>query len=450
MKKFDVFVIGTGIAGTAIANACAQNNLKVGITDDRLYGGTCALRGCVPKKVMFGVTEVIESASRLMGKGIEKIPAINWDSLMFFKNSFVEPKPKNKEQNFKENGIETFHGGAKFISENQLKIDDEIIEAKKIVIATGAKPRNLNIPGREFAIISDDFLEMESLPKSMLFIGGGYIAFEFAHIAARCGVKVTIVNKGSNVLNNFEQEIVQHLVEATKELGIEMVGETEVTEIQKNEKGFTVVGQRKGKTLKFNTEMVINSSGRIPNINELDLEKGNVKFSKKGIEVNEFLQSVTNPNVYAAGDVSASKGLPLTPLATKEAKIVVDNIHKGNNKKADYSVMPTVVFTIPTMAAVGLTEKQAKDKKLDFDVSSQSVPEWFSAKQVNAKRYAFKIIIEKQTEKILGAHLIGPNAEETINLFALAIKTGIPSSELANIPFAFPTSGADISSMLKD
>jgi glutathione reductase (NADPH) len=448
MRTFDVFVIGTGVSGTAIANACAQSGLKVGITDDRVYGGTCALRGCVPKKVLFGATEVVESASRLLGNGIEKIPAINWDSLMVFKNSFVGPKPKNKEQNFKENGIETFHGGAKFISGNQLKIDDEIIEASKIVIATGAKPRDLNIPGSGLAITSDDFLELKNLPKTMLFIGGGYIAFEFAHIAARCGVKVTIVNNGPNVLHNFETEIVQHLVEATEEMGVEIVTETEVTEIQKNDAGFTVVGQQKGETAKFKTALVVNSSGRVPNIEELDLEKGNVKFSEKGVEVNEYLQSVSNPNVYAAGDVSATKGLPLTPLATAEAKTVISNILHGNKQKVDYSVMPTVVFTLPALAAVGLTEQQALYNKLSFEAHYNSVPEWFSAKQKNAKYYAYKIIVEKNSRKILGAHLLGAHAEETINLFALAIKTGITVDELASIPFAFPTSGADVPSML--
>lgn len=448
MKRFDVFVIGTGVAGTAIANSCAKEKLKVGITDNRVYGGTCALRGCVPKKVLVGATEVVESGRRLLGKGIEKVSVINWNSLMDFKNSFVEPMPGSKEKSFNKNGIETFHGNAEFVSRNRLKIGDETIEAKKIVIATGAKPRDLNIIGKELAINSDDFLELKTMPKTMLFIGGGYIAFEFAHIAARCGVKVTIVNMEKNVLHNFEQEIVQHLVKATKDLGIEIVGETEVNEIKKNEKGFTVVGRQKDKSLKFNAELVVNSSGRVPAINELDLEKGNVQFSEKGVAVNEFLQSTSNPVVYAAGDVSATMGLPLTPLATAEAKVVMENICNGNNKKADYSVMPTVVFTIPTMAAVGLTEKQANDKKLDFEVSSQSVPEWYSAKHVNAKQYAFKIIIEKETKKILGAHVIGPHAEETINLFALAIKTGISSSELASIPFAFPTSGADVSSML--
>ncbi len=448
MKEFDVFVIGTGVSGTAIARSCAKEGLKVGITDDRMYGGTCAMRGCIPKKVMVSVTEVVESANRLIGKGIDTVPFIIWDSLMAFKDSFIKGIPINKEESFRKKGIETFHGAAKFVGENQLEIAGEIIEAKKIVIATGAKPRDLNIPGSQHLLTSDDFLELEQLPESMLFIGGGYIAFEFAHIAARCGVKVTIVDEAARVLDNFEQDIVRHLVEVTKELRIEIVTGAEVTEVLKNKEGYTVITQQKGKSVRYKTSLVINSSGRIPSLEGLDLKKGKVKFSKSGVEVNEFLQSVSNSIVYASGDVAVTKGLPLTPLASLEAKVVTANIFKGNHQKPDYSVMPTVVFTIPAMAAVGLTEKQAKKEKLNFKVKSESVPEWFSAKHRNAPQYAYKIIIENESEKILGAHLVGPNAGEIINLFALAMKTGCTVSELQSIPFAFPTSGADITSMV--
>lgn len=448
MNIFDVFIIGTGVSGTAIARSCAKEGLKVGITDERMYGGTCAMRGCIPKKVLVGATEVVESANRLIGKGIDKVPSIIWDSLIAFKESFVEEMPEKKEQSFREKGIETFHGAPKFVAENQLEIAGETVEAKKIVIATGAKPRDLKIPGNQYLLTSDDFLELEQLPESMLFIGGGYIAFEFAHVAARCGVEVTIVDVASKVLHNFDQDIVQHLMEATKALGIEIVTGAEVTEVVKNKEGYTVIAQQNDKSVRYKTSLVINASGRVPAIQGLNLKKGNVKFSKNGVEVNEFLQSVSNPVVYASGDVTAAKGLPLTPMASREAKVVVTNILRGNQEKPDYSVMPTVVFTIPPLATVGLTEKLAKKGKLNFRAKYESVPEWFSAKHRNAPQYAYKVLIENESKKILGAHLVGPNAGEMINLFALAIKTGCTVSQLKSIPFTFPTSGADIDSMV--
>ncbi|MFP4469314.1 MAG: dihydrolipoyl dehydrogenase family protein [Bacteroidales bacterium] len=448
MKRFDIFVIGTGVSGTAIANSCASKGLKTGIVDQREYGGTCAMRGCIPKKVLWGATQVVESAARLQGKGIDTAPTINWKALMAFKQTFIESTPATKEKNFNENGITTLHGTAKFISANQLQIRDETIEAEKIVIATGNKTRKLEIPGKEHALTSEDFLNLEKLPSSMLFIGGGYIALEFAHIAARCGAKVTIVERGDTILSNFEEDMVYHLAEISKEMGIEIVTQTEVTAIKPKGSEFEVHGKKDGKPVFYSTRSVVNAAGRVPEIDGLDLQKGKVDFSSKGIEVNEFLQSVSNPRVYAAGDAAASPGLPLTPLASVEADVVIENLINGNHQKPDYSEMPTVVFTIPVLASVGLTEKQAKEKKLDFRVNLQSATTWFSAKRINARKYAFKTLIEKDTEKILGAHLIGPHAEETINLFAMAIKTGITTGALKKLIYSYPSSATDVQSMV--
>ncbi|MDD4247474.1 MAG: NAD(P)/FAD-dependent oxidoreductase [Dysgonamonadaceae bacterium] len=448
MKKFDVFIIGTGVAGTIIANKCAQNGLKTGIVDNRDYGGTCGLHGCVPKKILVGATEAVASSRNLEGKGISKAPSIKWKELIDFKNSFTDPIPKNKEKNFKKNGISTYHGNPKFVAENQLKIDDDIIEAKKIVIATGAIPRVLGIPGEEHALSSDDFLEMEKLPKSILFIGGGYIAFEFAHIAARSGAKVTILDMASTSLPHFDKEIVEHLVDATKELGIELVMNTKVAGIKKNGDSFIVVGDNDGKKNEFKSDTVFNTSGRVPAIHNLDLGKANVRYSDNGIEVSNFMQSISNSHVYAAGDNTATDGLPLTPFATMEGHIVAANILVGNKKKPDYGVRPTVVYTLPALAMVGMTEEQAQKKKLDITVNYASVPNWYAAKHLGEKTYAFKVIIDKKNDLILGAHIIGPNAEETINVFAVAMQAGMQAKDLKTIPFTFPSASSDIVKMV--
>lgn len=173
MKKYDVFVIGSGMAGMNIANICAGKGLKVGITDELPYGGTCALRGCDPKKIMLAATEAKDFAQRLHEKQISDVPAINWKAAMKFKQEFVDAMPPKIEKGYKKNGIDTYHNSAKFISENQLQVGDETIEAGKIVIATGAKPRVLGIPGEEYTLTSTDFLNFKELPKSLLFIGGG-------------------------------------------------------------------------------------------------------------------------------------------------------------------------------------------------------------------------------------------------------------------------------------
>lgn len=448
MEKFDVFVIGTGVAGTIIANKCAEKGLKTGITDNRTYGGTCALHGCTPKKVLVNAIHVMQSSQNLSGKGLENEPSINWKELIAFKNTIIDPIPSNKEDRFKTNNISTYHGKAVFSDKNQLRIGNELVEADKIVIATGATSRELTIPGAEHALSSDDFLELKELPKSILFIGGGYIAMEFAHIAARSGADVTILDMEETPLQQFEQDIVKHLVDVTKELGINMVMNTKVAEIKKEENNFVVTGDNDGNKITFTCDAVFNTSGRVPNIFDLNLKEADVLFSEDGIAVNEYMQSVSNSHVYAAGDNTDTEGLPLTPFATMEGHVAASNIIEGNNKKPDYKVRPTVVYTVPSLATVGVTEKEARENELSIQVNYKSVPEWFNAKHRGESTYAYKVIIDKESDLILGAHLIGTNAEETINLFALAIKTGIKAGDLKTIPFTFPSDASDIPGML--
>lgn len=436
------------MAGMTIANKCASKGLMVGITDELPYGGTCALRGCDPKKVIIEATEVRDFAKRLKGSGIDTIPNVNWKDIMSFKQSFVDAIPPKIEKGYEKNGIDTFHNSAKFLSENTLSVGDDEIKAKKIVIAAGAKPRVLEFEGGHFAKSSSDFLNLENLPKSILFIGGGYIAFEFAHIAARCGAEVTIVHRGKNPLENFEQDIVKHLVSATKKLGIKLILETEVAAIEKSDNKYRVKGKSAEKTEYFEAEAVFNSAGRPPAIFDLDLDKANIAFTKGGVSVNEYLQSTSNPNIYSAGDAANSEGLPLTPVAVLEGHTVASNIIKGNQKKIKYPPMPTVVFTLPTMASVGYNELEAKEKNYNVRINYKEAADWFNAKRLNVEEYAFKTVIDEDTQTILGAHLIGPHTDETINLFAMAIKTKMKVSDIRKMIFSYPTMASDIPHML--
>ena len=448
MKKYDVFIIGSGMAGMTIANKCASKGLSVGITDELPYGGTCALRGCDPKKVIIGATEVRDFAQRLKGKGIDTIPNINWKDIMAFKQTFVDEMPRKIEKGYKKNGIDTFHSSATFRNENTLSVGNETIQADKVVIASGSKPKVLDFEGGQLAKTSTDFLNLKELPQSLLFIGGGYIAFEFAHIAARSGAEVTIVHRGKRPLENFDKDIVKHLVDVTRNLGIKIVLETEVSKIESKDGHYITTGISNGNETTYKAAAVFNSAGRPPAIFDLELEKAGISFSKKGIEVNEYLQSTTNANIYAAGDAADSRGLPLTPVAVLEGHVVASNIIKGNKKKVSYPPMPSVVFTLPTMATVGLLEDDAKEKGYDINVNFEKVDNWFNARRLNVDEYAYKTIIDKNNNTILGAHLIGPHCEETINLFAMAIKTKMTISDLRTMIFSYPTMASDLTYIL--
>ena len=448
-KHFDVFVIGTGTAGKRVAKSCANQGLKTAIADNREFGGTCANRGCDPKKVLVGLTEIIERSKQMQGNGLLKMPEISWQELMKFKKTFTDAVPAVTEKNLRKMGIEMYHQSPKFLDKNTLSVEGKTITADKIVIATGNKPLKLKIPGIEMALVSDDFLELEELPVSMIFIGAGYIGMELSHIAARFGVKVTVIEAAHRALTNFDEDMVNYLQEASEELGIKFIFNAEVSEIEKLQKNYRIKAKQQGRTIEVKAEMVINAAGRIPSIDELDLEKGNVESTKKGIKINKYLQSVSNKNVYACGDVSASEGLPLTPLSSQEGRVVAGNLlNPGKPEVAFYPPQPSVVFTLPHLAMVGISEKEAAEKGIDYVVKHKNVPDWFSAKRINCTFYAFKTISDKKTGKLLGAHLIGPEAAEIINLFSMAIKTGLTCRDIKEMIFSYPTWSSDIKSMI--
>jgi glutathione reductase (NADPH) len=446
MEKFDVIVIGTG-SGSTVAQRCAQANKKTAIIDSQPFGGTCSLRGCDPKKVLVGLARVLALNEQLKGKGIQTVATSSWKDLMEFKRTFTEPKIPKTQAVLKEAGVGIYHGRAKFIEENRIQVNDDILYAEKFVFANGAAPAKLSIPGEELLIDSTAFLELEELPKEILFVGGGYIAFEFAHIVARFGVKATIVHRSEMPLPHFDADLVKLLINASEDLGIKIILNAEVKSITQQDGLFRIHANQNGKELVLPAELAVHTAGRTPGIFDMGLEKMNIAFSKKGIEVNEFMQSVSNPHAYACGDAN-DKGLPLTPVAAKEASALVANLLKGNHKKIEYGHIPSNVFSIPALATVGLTEQKAKEKKLNYAVRFQETKDWYSSKRLNVPMSAFKILIDKQTDKIIGAHLLGPHSEDTINIFTLAMNAGIKAGDLKRTIFTYPTSASDIVHML--
>lgn len=448
IEEFDLFVIGTGTAGKRVATACVEAGWRVAIADRREYGGTCSNRGCDPKKVLVGITEIMEMSKNLTGKGLNGVPEVNWEDLMKFKSTFTDAIPAATEKDFTELGVKMYHQSPKFLDENTLSVEGKTVKAKKIVIATGMHPVELKIPGREHALISDDFLELPHLPESMVFIGAGYVGMEFAHIAARCGVKVTVIDSDDKILSNFDETLAGYLQENSEQLGIEFVLGTQVNEIEKLRKNFRVSGKRGEETIEVKAEMVFNTAGRVPSIEELDLEKGNVAFEKDGITVNEYLQSTTNPDVFACGDVSASGTLPLTPLSSQEARVVKYNLQKGNVMQLEVPPTPSVVFTQPQLASVGLNEKEAREKGYDFHVEEANVPHWYNSKRFNQNCYAYKTLVDKKTGLVIGAHILSADAAETINMFVMAMCGKLDCSTLKGMIFTYPSWASDIKAMV--
>lgn len=446
---FDVVIIGTGIAGSTIAFECVSNNLKVLIADNRPFGGTCALRGCDPKKVLIGAAEVVERIENLRGKGLEGQVSIKWEDLIKFKKSFTESYPFRLEDSFQKNGIETMHGTVRFIDKNTVEINGKTISSKYVVISTGSKPLNLGIEGEHHILTSDDFLELETMPKDIIFIGGGYISFELSNIASRAGANVRIVHRGKVALKNFDQDMVKLMLKSFKDNGIEVNLETEPIKISKFENKYevTCLDKKSMKEIKFEADLVFHGAGRVPNIHDLNLEAGFVEYTSKGVTVNDYMQSVSNPSVYAAGDV-ANWGKPLTPVATTTAKIVSKNIINKNTVKIKNSPIASTLFTIPPLSSVGITEEDAKRNGINYTSNFVETSTWYNSKRIGQKYSGYKILIDKKTNTVIGATVLGFNSEEVINLFLLAIELGINLDKFKELMWSYPSYTYDIKYMI--
>jgi glutathione reductase (NADPH) len=448
-KKFDLIVIGTGAAASTVAFCCRSAGGQVAIIDSRPFGGTCALRGCDPKKVLVGAAELKDWIVRMSDHGVRaRDERIDWTELIRFKRTFTDPVPKEQESSFAEAGIVALHGCARFVDRTAVQIGDDILEGRHVVVATGAMPRPLGLPGEQHVIVSEQFLEQETLPGRIVFIGGGYISFEFAHIALRAGAEVTILHQGERPLEGFDPDLVEQLVRKTKRLGGRVKVNVEVVAIEESAGKFRVNASTGSAQEGFDADLVVHGAGRVPEIQDLDLFAAGVQVEERDVRVNEYLQSISNPAIYAAGDAAATDLPKLTPVARYEGRIVTSNLLKGNHRKVGRIPVPTVVFTIPPLAALGLSERAASQQGLQFTVNKQDTSGWYSSRRVAEDCSGFKVLVEEGRDRLLGAHLIGPNAEELINLFALAMQSEIPASKLKHGIFGYPTLGSDVQYML--
>ncbi|MGK7655085.1 dihydrolipoyl dehydrogenase family protein [Roseovarius sp. B08] len=448
-ETYDLTVIGAGMAGVAAANKCGAAGWRVAIVDALPYGGTCALRGCDPKKILRRGAEIVDAARLLDGKGIDPAGlAINWSDLMAHKRGFTDPVPDKMEKGLKGNGVETLHGAARFIGDNTLEVDGKAYDAHRFLVAAGAIPRPLSFAGAGLMIDSTEFLNLEALPKRILFVGGGFVSFEFAHIAARAGAAPVIVDRGARPLKGFDPDLVEMLIARGADVGVEVQRETEIVSISKSGAAFAVEVKSGGETRTVETDLVVHGAGRIAALADFNLEAAGVEHGDKGIVVAPHLQSTTNSAVFAAGDSADTGGMPLTPVAVIEGKVASSNMLKDAQTAPDYAGTPTAVFTVPELARVGMLEAEAREAGYDVDVRFTDTGGWYSNYRIGEKSAAAKVLIDKANDRILGAHLFGPEYGELINFFGLAIKLGLTSKQLKSMTAAYPSVGSDLGSLL--
>src|SRR5260221_6011076 len=442
-KQYDLVVIGTGAAAQVASFRMREAGWSVAVVDSRPFGGTCALGGCDPKKVLVGGAETVDMAHRMRGRGVDGDVRIDWPDLIGFKRTFTDPVPQTLEKQYADTGIDTYHGHARFIGRDTIEVDGQTLKSRYFLIASGARPAPLGFPGEEYLITNEEFLDLEALPRRIVLVGGGYIAAEFSRIGASAAAKVTVLQRAERMLKTFDPDLVAWLMEKFTELGIDVRTGTAVEAVEKKDAGFIVKAHSKAGPVAFETDLVAHAGGRIPDIDSLNLDTAGIEREGKRLKLNEFLQSVSNPAVYAAGD-AANVGPPLTPVSSHDAKVVAANVLEGNKHRPDYRGVPSVAFTVPPIARVGMVEEKAREQGLKFRVKSEKASDWFTARRVAERLYGYKTLVEEDTGHILGAHLVGPNVDEVINVFGLAIRHGLTAEQLKTTIFAYPTGASDV------
>ena len=447
-KSYDLAVIGTGTAAMVAAARASKAGWSVAVVDHRPFGGTCALRGCDPKKLLIAGADAIDRVERMRGKGVSGSVGVDWAELMAFKRSFTDPVPGQREARLAELGADGLQGRARFVGPNALEVHGVgTFGARHILIASGAEPVKLGILGEEHLVDNEGFLSLERLPRRIAMVGGGYVAAEFSNIAALAGARVTILQNGDRMLKAFDPDLANWLMASFRDHGIDVRLGAKVERVEKVADGFRVHATAGGKPIEVDADLVVHAAGRAPRLDVLGLAAGGVEAERGRLKLNEFLQSVSNPAVYAAGDAARS-GPPLTPVSSHDGDVAASNMIEGNHRRPDYRGVPSVAFTAPPIASVGVGEAEARKLGIDLQIKSELTPNWFTALQAAEKVYGYKTIADKATGKILGAHLVGPHAEETINLFALAVRHGLTAKDLKETMFAYPTAASDVGYML--
>jgi glutathione reductase (NADPH) len=452
MPEFDVVVVGSGTAGQTAAYDLKGAGLRVAVVENSdKPGGICALAGCQAKKWFYEAAETVSRSLHLKGRGVVGAAAGSWSQVLKEKNKFTSGVPRRTVDGFKEAGIEYIEGSGRFVAPDMLAVGSRQIRSRFFVLATGARPMSLEMPGKEHLMLSSEFLEIESLPERILFVGGGFIAFEFAHFAARLGPvnsRLVILEAGDRPLGPFDAEMVDLLIQASREVNIDIVTGVQIDAIEKNETGFSVK-TRSG--LSHEADLVVHGAGRVPDIAALDLDAGGVAFTRRGIVVNAHMMT-SNPIVYAVGDCADS--VQLARIADFEGHTAAANIlaHFGRAEPAtiSYEAVPAVLFTYPQYAMVGKTEAALQKDAIAYRKSFGKNLRWPTYQRIGLDHAAYKILVSMDG-RILGAHFLSDNASGLVNAIRLAMINGITVDHLyrQSIMSPYPSRESDLIYMLK-
>jgi len=418
---YDLFVIGAGSGGVRASRIAAQFGAKVAVAEDQQLGGTCVNVGCVPKKLLSYASHFSEDFHHAVGFGWSPTqPLFNWNTLIANKNKEIS-RLNGIYGNLLENtGVTIINGRAKIVDSHTVIINDKEITADKILLATGGWPFIPDFPGKEHVISSNEIFFLDEFPKRLLVVGGGYIAVEFAGIMSGLGAEVTLSYRGSLFLRNFDNDIRENLATEMTKKNINLSFNTNVSSVAKQEDGSLIATFENGETKEFDT--ILYATGRKPKLNDLGLENVNIKMNPKGtIAVDKHFKT-SEDSIYALGDII--DGPELTPVALAEGTALANTLFNNNPQVVDYSNIPTAVFCSPNIGTVGLTEEEAREKYTHIEIYKSSFRHMKHTLSGSDEKTFMKIVVDKDTDIVLGVHMLGSDAGEIIQGMAIALKAG--------------------------
>ena len=440
---YDLFVIGGGSGGVRAARVAAAEGVRVGLAEEDRYGGTCVIRGCVPKKLMVYASEFPQSfeLARAYGWSV-KDDGFSWDAFKTRLNAELDRLESVYRNLLSGSGVQSYDARAVVIDPHTVELSDgRRITAQHILIAVGGRPVLPNVDGIEHAITSNEMFHLDALPKRMIIVGGGYIASEFAGIMNGLGTEVLQFYRGDQILRGFDTEAVDHIANGMRANGVDIRTQTNVVSITKTDQGLSVT-DTDGTV--HHVDQVMYAIGRTPNTDGLGLETLGVELGQKGEIIVDAYSQTKVPSIYAVGD--ATDRANLTPVAIREGMAFVDTVFKGVPTAPDHDLIPTAIFTQPEMGTIGLSEAEAEaqEKVHVYTTSFKSMREGFGGIE---ERVFMKLIVSQETDKVLGCHIVATHAGEMIQLAGVAVKMGATKADFDRTVAVHPTMAEELVTM---
>jgi glutathione reductase (NADPH) len=442
---YDLFVIGAGSGGVRAARVASKYGAKVAVAEEYRVGGTCVIRGCVPKKLLVYASKFAEEFEDAIGFGwtSEKV-TFDWATLIENKDKEIDRLNKAYIRNLEGGGAELIMERAEFLDRKTVRLaSGRKITAKYILVATGAAPFiPRHLPGHELAITSNEAFHLEKLPRRICIVGGGYIAVEFAGIFHGLGVETILIYRGEQILRGFDEDLQTHLSAEMQKKGIEIRTRADVSKIEKSGDGVRLTLEDGAA---FGAGHVMFATGRLPNVVNLGLENAGVDLTPHyAVKVDDYSRT-TADNIYAVGDVT--NRVNLTPVAIREGQTFADNVFGGQDVKTDHALIPTAVFSQPEIGTVGLTEAQARKAHMKIDIYKSSFRPMKHTLSGRDERMLMKLVVDGETDRVVGCHICGPDAGEMAQLLGISIRLGAKKSDFDATMAVHPTASEELVTM---